>query len=76
MTNVFEQWLKTRPPEIQKLGKEFPVGTKVTVPGQTKLWTLVGYAEGDVLLISPIDPLVDYKSSISQRQRVCAEHYR
>jgi MoxR-like ATPase len=76
VNEAMREWIKTRPPEIQILALEFELGRQVTVLGYPKTWFIVGYADGDVLLISPVNPYVDYESSVALRQRVCAEHYR
>jgi len=68
-------WLASRPKEIQELAKEFPIGGQVEVPDEG-YWWIVGYGEGDRLLISPLRPDEDYDAAMNARQSVCAEHYR
>jgi hypothetical protein len=75
------EWLKTRPAIVQRLAKEFPLLSRVQVPPHREYWYVVGWIEqpsecGDTLIISPIDPSVDYDKSMAARAHVCAEHYR
>lgn len=71
---TYEEWLKTRPASVRKLAAEFPKGTTFRLDGVTMY--LVGYTEGDSLLVSPIDPEVDYGGALDARRRICAPHLR
>jgi hypothetical protein len=71
---LFRRWLATRPVCVRKLAAEFPLDTRLDVKGVT-MW-LVGYTEGDELLVSPINPNVDYEGSYAERTRLCASHVR
>lgn len=75
----FALWLATRPPAVQALGKQFPIGTRfIGVNG--RLLYLVGYSEtgegGAVVKVSQIDPAVDYDGALASTQHLCNEHLK
>jgi hypothetical protein len=70
-----EHWLSTRPESVQKLAREFPLCSRVSMPSGERWW-LVGWTESDAVLVSPISPMEDYDASIEARQRLCASHLR
>ena len=74
MGDAFEEWLATRPEFIQKLAAEFPLGSMFELDGATMF--LVGYGEPDHLLISHINPSVDYDGALESRVVLCASHCR
>jgi hypothetical protein len=67
-------WLKTRPESVQKLAMEFPLGTEVAVNGEHLY--LLGWTEGDSLIMSKIDPSEDYDAAYDARTYLCAQHCR
>jgi len=69
------EWLKTRPECVQKLAEEFPLGSKFTGPNGEPLH-LLGYTETDELILSNIDPTVDYEGANANKLYSCAGHYR
>ena len=71
---IGEDWLKTRPEAVQKLASEFPLGMVIDVDGHVHY--LMGYTEGDELIISPINPFDDYGAAHKERMILCAEHLR
>ena len=71
---IGEDWLKTRPEAVQKLAAEFPLGMVIDVDGHVHY--LMGYTEGDELIISPISPFDDYDAAYKERMILCAEHLR
>ena len=76
---AFDAWVATRPESIQRLAREFPVGSVFVLPGRTL--HLVGYAEAaesgsDFLLVSEVDPHVDYEAAFASREPLCPEHVR
>ena len=71
-----ELWLAVKPEQVQRLAKEFPIGSSYDSPDGRMY--LVGYGEGkdDVLLMSFTDPCVDYKAAVGARFNVCADCVR
>ncbi len=67
-------WIATRPQCVQRLAEEFPVGTVVGIHGR-KLY-LIGWTEGDELILSSIDPFADYEGATAAREYLCASHVR
>lgn len=78
--NLFQEWLKTRPPEIQALCAEFPLGTEIpkslTEAKDDHQWMVIGYGDNDNLVISYLDPTEDYHRSMEVRERIHAQHLR
>ena len=76
--NEMDEWLSTRPEWVLALRREFPWGSRVQVEGDenAEMWWVVGYSEGDNLLISPVSPYDDYHGAVSSLVPVCASHYR
>ena len=74
MTDAFKAWLGSRPESVQKLAAEFPIGTVVKHDG--KNLHLLGYNESDMLILSEIDPHVDYDGANESKVYICAEHLR
>lgn len=66
---AIEEWLATRPESVQQLAKKYPLLS--TINNQ---WYVIGYTENDMLVISTIHPVQDYKLSIANRKYVCVEH--
>ena len=67
-------WLKTRPQCVQDLAREFPLGSTFDIDGETLY--LVGYNEGDMLIVSPISLADDYDAALEQKLYVHASHFR
>ena len=70
----WEAWLASRPYDIQLLVAEFPPMTEVTM--EDKLWYVVGYREGNGVLLSLHNPVHDYELATSDTVCVCSEHLR
>lgn len=70
----FLDWLSTRPPCVQALCREFPIGDKIIIEGTPH--HIIGYTEDDKLIISAFDPKDDYDKAVHERLYVCAEHCR
>jgi hypothetical protein len=71
---TFADWLKTRPESVQRLAAEFPIGLAFRL-NDTTLY-LLGYTEEDMLIVSQINPSVDYDGANRTREYLCAEHAR
>lgn len=69
---TMEGWLEGKPEQVQRLAKEFPLGTYFVIEGDT--YFLIGYGEGDadVLLVSPDNPGKDYEKALQNIVRLCA----
>ena len=74
LENTWEAWLGTRPAAVQQLAQEFPLGSHWHVAGQVLY--LLGYTEDDCLLVSPIDPAVDYQGALITKEYLHAAHVR
>lgn len=74
MTEMQMRWLASRPESVQRLAAEFPMDSVFTVKG-VKMW-IIGYTESDSLLITPINPDLDYEGAMAARRRLCAQHLR
>jgi hypothetical protein len=87
-TKAFEEWLATRPDNIVAFCRMHPVllpGVELQLPELVpmhpvaKLCYLIGFTEepdGIGLMVTPIDPLVDYHGAIAAKERLCAGHFR
>jgi hypothetical protein len=73
-SDMYKTWLSKRPLKIQAMAAEFPMATPLDVKG-IKHW-IIGYNEGDMLILSPIDPNLDYDDSVEQKIYACASHFR
>lgn len=74
MNEQLARWLATRPASVQKLAAEFPLDSVFDVKGVTMF--LCGYTEGDQLIVSPVNPNVDYEGAYAKRTRLCVSHVR
>lgn len=68
------EWIASRPESVQRLAAEFPLGTVFKVRGENLY--LVGYNENDTVLVSRIDPYVDYDGAVGSQQWMHAIHFR
>lgn len=71
---TFEEWLASRPPSVQALVAEFPLGTALEHEGG--MLYLLGYTEGDMLIFSPINPSDNYDAANANKVYICANHLR
>ena len=69
------EWLKSKSDGVQLLALEFPAGTTFLNSDGILLW-LVGYTDGNALLMSPIDPHKDYDAAAASYVRVEANDVR
>lgn len=69
-----EEWLLTRPECVQQLAKEFPIGSTFDIDGET--FHLIGWTEGDALIVSKIDPAEDYEWALECKEYFHAYHLR
>lgn len=53
--STFEDWLATRPANVQVMGKEFPIGTSVVDPDGVIMY-VVGYTEENCVIFSSSEP--------------------
>ena len=71
--NEWEKWLASRPQEVQRVAKAFPVNTAFQF--KDEMLYLVGYSEYDDgvgLICSHINPGTDYNGAIDDRVDICA----
>lgn len=69
LEEAWAEWVASRPPSVQALCREFPLRTVFP-------FYLVGYTESDEVLVSPIDPAVDFTDAVALAFEVCADHLR
>jgi hypothetical protein len=74
MPSPLERWLETRPPAIRRLAAEFPLSTLIELDGVTHY--VMGYGDGGILILTPVDPMRDYDRAMDERVHVCASHFR
>lgn len=74
LQQAWEEWLSGRPPEVQALAREFPINTVFNF-GAVRMW-IIGYTEGDEIIVSPIDPRGAYQAAIQQRTFLHAQCIR
>lgn len=77
---TYDDWMQSRPACVRRTLERFPPNTKFRIDG--KLHYLVGAQEADPigegfgpLLLSPINPMVDYDAAIAARIVLCADHF-
>ncbi len=69
-----DEWLASRPESVQKLIAEFPLGSVFNVKDTTLY--LLGYTENDMLIVSEVNPSVDYEGANENKKYLCAGHFR
>lgn len=70
----WESWVASRPPCVQALAREFPVGTMFIEP--TGFAWVIGYTEGDELILSRENPFVDWGRAVAARFYCDLDHVR
>lgn len=68
----YQAWLASRPEVVQRLAHQFPPGTRVHLDGD--LHWVVGWDEGGLLILSPINPSVDYDAALAAKVYLCPDH--
>ena len=68
---AMKDWLAERPESVQRLADKFPPGSTVNVNDEEV--HIVGYTEGNELIVSKIDPYLDYNASMASRETICAD---
>lgn len=72
----YQHWLRGRPAQIQAAARRWHPGTYFETPDG--ILHVVGYSETDtdevMLILSPIDPALDYRRACKEVIRVCASH--
>lgn len=71
----YRQWFAGRPPIVQSLLTEFPLGTPVTIPGEGSNWFVFGATEGGWLIIAP-KGAKSYEQAMKKRRHLCANCLR
>lgn len=67
-------WLSTRPPRVRRLAQKFPPGTKVVLDDRSH--HVLGYSEDGKVIVSAVDPTVDYAGARAAKEYVCGHHLR
>lgn len=78
-TNDLDEWFASRPAIIRKLAEEFPPGSSFLIDGREMF--LLGYGEAEagkdcMLVISEIDPSVDYDAAVAIMEYIHPQHLR
>lgn len=79
------EWYRSRPDIIKQAIEKWPVNSVVLMPNDDRLFYLIGYSEtsvseitGDLddvaLIVSPVNPLVDYLGARSKQLVICSKH--
>lgn len=68
------EWIASKPECVRKLIDEFPPFSVFALDGVT--WYLIGWTESDRLIVSRVDPHVDYETAMASREHICAQHLR
>ncbi len=71
---AWADWLKDRPESVQRLATEFPPDVGIVLEGV--IHYVIGYTEGDRLILSPVDPSVDLEAAHEEKVYLCASHVR
>lgn len=67
MTKEQKEWFTAQPKDIQALFLEFPPHTKFK--HEDKVFHLIGYTECDSLIVSEIDPCMNYGEAVSDSEQ-------
>lgn len=75
---TMDEWLLTRPPQIRALAQRFPFNAVYNLRGRPHF--LLGFSEvagggTPVLILSPVNPAIDYDGACNARLYVCPEHF-
>lgn len=65
----WRQWLLTRPPIIQELARKYPPHLRFNLHG--RIMHVMGYNEDGGLILTPINPEVNYEEAIAKREPLC-----
>lgn len=68
------EWLADKPACVQEMAREFPMGSRFESP--TATFYLIGYYEPDELLISAINPRVDWQRAVDEHFHVSVAQMR
>ena len=70
-SGVFQSWLQTRPKEVQELANQFRAGEAFKLGNE--VYYVIGWTEGGMICITPVDPTVDHAKAAELRQHVHAD---
>lgn len=68
---ALERWISERPECVQRLAREFPIGTAFAMDGVT--YHLFGYNESDMLIVSKINPREHYDEALAAKEYIHAD---
>ena len=66
-------WGLARPKSVRRLMRKFTPGDSLEIHGQ-QYW-LLGFTEGQDLIVSQVNPSEDYDGALASREHVCADHF-
>lgn len=70
----FEAWAASRPEQVQALIRRFPNGSLFLVNNQVHY--VIGWTENDKLILSPVNPVLEFKRAQDEKIYICAKHFR
>ena len=70
----YKKWVASRPDCVKKLIEKYPLETHWRFSIDDEIFFLLGYTEDAMLIISRINPNVDYKNAMKNKEYLCAEH--
>jgi len=69
--HTYEDWLASRPASVQALAKRFPIPGRIIIDGTAHY--ILGYSEPDGLILSPINPGIDYHGARANLVEICGD---
>lgn len=73
MFDDLQEWLQDKPQIIKDLATKFPPGTMIVIPDRGE-YHVVGWNEGNAIIVSRVDPFQDYDRAIENVEYICADH--
>lgn len=69
----WQEWIESRPPSVQQLAAKFPPESKFVIHGVR--YYLLGYTEDEVLIVTKVNPALEYESAMESKEYVHASHF-
>jgi len=67
------QWLESLPEHIRSLATRFPTGSTIEVVGEGLLYVFGYMDDGETVIVTPIDPRVDYIGAFMTKMYACGD---
>lgn len=72
----YKKWVASRPECVRRLMEKYPLETHWRFCIDDELFFLLGYTEDAKLILSRINPNINYKKAMEIKEYVCAEHLK